>query len=373
MQSKMRLGSIAAALALLVTTPALGQPFATFTATGPSLAWTNQDSYLSYRVMSLGTTFPAHTFTETGIFPAERAGGTFVALATTEYVPSATVILGNGEVTYDGYTKFVTPQYLDSYGPVVDGYVRTRTRSNSVATKTPNVFGVKTALTGTAGTFQNIPTPGNASGYTSATQVAFSFTAAKLAHYVTNVPAYLVLNAEAARVELSPYATYPIGPSQAQLLQTLTSGNFSLVLANDLTMGPRHLAAGATLLSGTFRNASISGADGGDAAMFNASSLAGAMLTFDDNDFMQFGAASNPSMALGLTAYNSTILRRYYRSALGSFEAGTLGSFSTDMAPTISDIPEPGTWALLVAGFGLVGVRARQVARQQRSKTAILL
>jgi hypothetical protein len=51
--------------------------------------------------------------------------------------------------------------------------------------------------------------------------------------------------------------------------------------------------------------------------------------------------------------------------SLRSFRATATGSFSSDPAPTITALPEPGAWAMLIAGFGLVGFAARRRSIRQ--------
>jgi hypothetical protein len=64
---------------------------------------------------------------------------------------------------------------------------------------------------------------------------------------------------------------------------------------------------------------------------------------------MQFFSAGGPQLYSG-TTYNPTFL-------VGSFETRT-GELS--IAPVAAGVPEPGTWALMILGFGVAGVALRR-------------
>lgn len=195
--------------------------------------------------------------------------------------------------------------------------------------------------------------------------VTFSFINSAIAAAVTDVSASYSLNAIVAR-------NSPIVVSGTTLIQPGIIGSFSFLSAAPITVsGPglttTFYAAGSNLLSGTFSGGSLIAARNGTAGAGFASGINGATISYT-SDFLNFDALAELDRSIAFTA----ITPRSFvgaNGALRSFRAVTGGQFSVDPnpIPVAANVPEPSAWALLVAGFGLVGVSMR---RRKHSVTA---
>jgi hypothetical protein len=143
-------------------------------------------------------------------------------------------------------------------------------------------------------------------------------------------------------------------------LQPGLAGSFSFLSTSAITVGSTTYAAGSNLLSGTFNDVSISGQTNASAAAYNGSTGGGATILFT-SDFVSFVPGSDYDMSISLTSL-APLLFANPGAALRSFEAYSTGSFSSDRAPIVigGGVPEPSAWAMLIAGFGLVGFQARR-------------
>lgn len=135
--------------------------------------------------------------------------------------------------------------------------------------------------------------------------------------------------------------------------------SFSFLSTSAITVGGTNYAAGSNLLSGTFTDVSISGQTNASAAAYNGSTGGGSAILFT-SDFVSFVPGSDFNMSISLTSL-APLLFANPGAALRSFEAYSTGSFSSDPAAiVIGGVPEPSAWAMLIAGFGLVGFQARR-------------
>ena len=146
--------------------------------------------------------------------------------------------------------------------------------------------------------------------------------------------------------------------------QPIFSGTFSFTYTGvaDLKEGGTTYHTGANLLSAVFTGGTIEGQTGATSGSATASSsVNGETITYS-SDILAFTGTVEQDFAISLSSI-SRGLAALPNQALRSFGATTTGSFSTDPAPSASATPEPATWAMLVTGFGLVGLsRRRQVA-----------
>lgn len=140
--------------------------------------------------------------------------------------------------------------------------------------------------------------------------------------------------------------------------QSGLGGAFSFVSAEAFTINGRSFAAGANLLSGSFSGGELTGQFGGSSGGINASTGGGDTVTFT-SDFLNFSNTVSRDLGITLTAVTPNF-RPGSNGVLNSFRASAGGQFSSDPAPLINAVPEPGTWAMLIAGFGLVGATARR-------------
>ncbi|MBB6226928.1 PEPxxWA-CTERM sorting domain-containing protein [Polymorphobacter multimanifer] len=119
-------------------------------------------------------------------------------------------------------------------------------------------------------------------------------------------------------------------------------------------------ATGTNLLTVFFSDAALNGTIGASTGGVSGSTVGGSTISFT-SDFLDFSALTAADMSLSLSAVFSTFGNFGTPSRLRNFRATLGGQFSSDPAQAL--IPEPGTWAMLVAGFGLVGVSVRRRRR----------
>ncbi len=206
---------------------------------------------------------------------------------------------------------------------------------------------VYSTATGTA------TTPGSA-------PVKFSFLIPQLAPFITDVNALYTLSGSIAK-------NSPVS-SSGFFIQSGYSGSFSFLTTSAITIsGPGFIthtyAAGSNLLSGTFSNGNIVGTIGSTSGSAFASGPSGVNITFT-SDFLDFSGSALLDRATSLTAVTSPFSKHSgLNGALNGFRAVTGGQFSSDPVPIVNftaPVPEPGSWALLVVGFGMVGATLRR-------------
>lgn len=193
-----------------------------------------------------------------------------------------------------------------------------------------------------------------------AVAVTFSFLQPALAPFVSDVSALYTLNGTISRG--SPVA------GSGLFVQSNYSGTFSFITTSAITIsGPGYItttyAAGSNLLSGSFSDGTIVGNIGGTSGSSFASGPAGATVSFT-SDFLDFSGVVSLDRAISLTAVTAAFGKHAgSNGALNSFRAVVGGQFSSDPAPVINavaPVPDAQTWAMLVMGFGLVGVSVRR-------------
>ncbi|HPU14635.1 MAG TPA: PEPxxWA-CTERM sorting domain-containing protein [Polymorphobacter sp.] len=150
-------------------------------------------------------------------------------------------------------------------------------------------------------------------------------------------------------------------PVLSFLAQQPLTGSFAFTYtgAAPLTIGHTTYTTGANLLSATFTNGTIVGARGGTSGTLSASTGAGSIITMA-SDFLDLSGATNLDLAIGFSAMSSPFGVTNAQSALNSFRTATGGSFGSDSAALTANIPEPASWALMVTGFGALGVALRR-------------
>ena len=360
--SKFLLLSVASAIAVVGASPASAVvTFARYTVAGQSFAWTNQDQVAQPR---RATTIAAAIVPQSPVgaaqiaFYAARAGLTQTTAAINTVVPAATTVTPSGTLTKASYTV-TTPAYTYKYNPA--GTARTRTNV-ATASQALNTLTSSFIVNSNAGNVSNIATAGNPAAYSTATKVKFSYVGLPssqvgqyLSPFVTNVDAYLIISATSTTPAQSGFGSFG---------QFTQNGSFSIVAAGPLTVGSQSFLIGEDLLSGAFTNAVLTGQANASSGSFAASTLGGATLTFNSNNFLDFSNVVNTDMAIALTSISPGLVRTYGTGSLRSFRASAVGEFSSDPAPIVVGVPEPEVWGLLVVGFGLVGVQVRRRNRQ---------
>ncbi|MBU6165844.1 MAG: PEP-CTERM sorting domain-containing protein [Alphaproteobacteria bacterium] len=153
----------------------------------------------------------------------------------------------------------------------------------------------------------------------------------------------------------------------SQIVQTNLSGSFSFTNNTTINFFNRTFAPGSNLLSGTFSQATLSGNRGGTSGgLLGSTPQTSISYT---SDFLTFVGGSDYDMSFGLNSITTQLVTAARLnswnttgtpdSALRSFRALANGQFSSNPAP-IAQVPEPGTWAMMIAGMGLVGFARRR-------------
>lgn len=120
------------------------------------------------------------------------------------------------------------------------------------------------------------------------------------------------------------------------------------------------------LLTVVISKSILSGPDGGN--VVNISTLSSSIITYT-SDFFNASTIHNSSMAFSSSNVDSELLTSTTNSFLESFTAGGSGSFSMTkvvtplslQATVLSPVPEPESYAMLLAGLGLIGFMVRRI------------
>jgi hypothetical protein len=203
----------------------------------------------------------------------------------------------------------------------------------------------------------------NASFYSTATNnavvpgarnVNFSLLQPSINPFVNNVTARFSLNG----VVTNTVATI----SGSTITQRNINGSFSFLTTAPILIGTNVFATGSNLLSGTFTQGAISGTRNTTAGGFTGSTPV-STITYT-SDFLAFIPGSDYDFAWGLSSIlpmlNALPVASVPLRALRSFRAVAGGNFSSDPAPVVTAIPEPGVWGMMIVGFGMVGFAARR-------------
>lgn len=139
-------------------------------------------------------------------------------------------------------------------------------------------------------------------------------------------------------------------------------GSFSFISNEAITIGGNMLATGSNLLSGTYASGFLSGSIDGTAGNLRGSTGSGSVINFT-SDFLNFAPGSEFDFSIALTSVAAPFGQG--GGTLANFDASAGGLFSAEPLPTIAvgAVPEPATWAMLILGFGMVGVSVRNRRR----------
>jgi hypothetical protein len=226
--------------------------------------------------------------------------------------------------------------------------------------------GTGSSASGLGGSFDTITTS-QLTAPTGSRAVLFSFTVPGLSPVATGLTAILTWTGPTAASQIATEAG-------GIYTQGGIGGTFSFISTSDITVGTNTYLAGANLLSGTYSDAAIVGAKGGNSADFDAETALGQSLVFT-SDFINFGGVTNSAFALDLANIRSSLSTLYAPgnpttpvTALRTFRTNANGSFGYDGEIVVNGIPEPQTWGLMVVGFGMVGLQVRR--RNRRTTVA---
>lgn len=171
----------------------------------------------------------------------------------------------------------------------------------------------------------------------------------------------------AAWFQLDAATTVPAALANGQVSQGGLNGMLRFTNRSALTLGTTTHAAGTELLRADFTGAVLSGTLGGTTATLGTTagtsvSLSSALADFSNARDLGF-SLSVSSLLSPLFVAGSGTAQSPYR-ALRSFRAVAGGQVEASNSVAVSAVPEPETWAMLVAGLALVGLQQRRPRRR---------
>ncbi|WP_164156340.1 PEPxxWA-CTERM sorting domain-containing protein [Sandarakinorhabdus rubra] len=150
----------------------------------------------------------------------------------------------------------------------------------------------------------------------------------------------------------------PVGNNTGAFTQQVDSFTFSITATNSFCYGSQCFNNGDTLLSGSVLNSRITGTLGTTGpAQFSGSTASGSTITMS-SPLVNFAPGSDFSFLFDLTNLDRN-LAGSATAPLATYRSQISGSFLADAALAFN-VPEPGTWALMIVGMGLVGVARRR-------------
>jgi PEP-CTERM motif len=171
---------------------------------------------------------------------------------------------------------------------------------------------------------------------------------------VSNIAATFTLNA----VGNDDLEVTPVFPGVSLGRQNLDSGSISIIATEGFMFGSQMISAGAVLLGFDFTGGFIQAFLPGDSGNVLAS-IPGSSFSNLTSAFLEVPPFDLQALSISLTSTSFSEVP-VLATRFGDFRANSAGSFTTGA------VPEPGTWAMMLAGFGLVGLARR---RNNRSVT----
>ncbi len=152
----------------------------------------------------------------------------------------------------------------------------------------------------------------------------------------------------------------PLGVTTGSFSQVIDSFTFTVTATQGFQLGSQFYNAGTILLQsvGNVTNTRIQGTVGGTTGSFVGSPGAGAAMTFTSPIFT-FQPGTTFGFNFGLASLSPAFATTGSNQSLSSFRARLTGDFQSDPLPRLN-VPEPGTWAMMIVGMGLVGFARRR-------------
>jgi hypothetical protein len=126
-----------------------------------------------------------------------------------------------------------------------------------------------------------------------------------------------------------------------------------------------NMHTGDNLLSGIFTQAVFQGL-GSSGSIFGSTS--GITNVSYNSYFLEFDPLADQGFSIGITSITPALI--FGATALANFTGVAAGNFSATVTGVNyhNDVPEPESWALMVAGFGILGMAMR---RSRRTLTVV--
>ncbi len=136
----------------------------------------------------------------------------------------------------------------------------------------------------------------------------------------------------------------------------VTTGTLSFLSSSAVTYNGH---TGVNLLTAAFTSGALTGNIGGSTANYGTSTPP-YIVTFT-SDFLDFSTSTARDLALAINAINPLLSASNTNGGLAQFSGTVSGNFGADATGGIgSTVPEPAAWAMLIAGFGIVGAAMRR-------------
>ena len=152
-----------------------------------------------------------------------------------------------------------------------------------------------------------------------------------------------------ARLSFTASGSAPAAVLGNGVMQVLNTGSLSLTAVSAITIGSKTIAAGGNILTVGFKDGELLGILAGNNPTVSVSLPASSFTTFT-SDFLESPPLFLSDFSITMSGANPSLALSGDR--LGDFTAASVGTFNV--------VPEPGTWAMLIAGFGMVGAARRR-------------
>ena len=194
-------------------------------------------------------------------------------------------------------------------------------------------------------------------GATNISLTGLTLSASSGVNFQYEVPALMGLGVLSSTMTLSATETGAVAFGPIALGSF--DGTFAITYAGPtVTAGGVTVTTGQTLLDGSFLGSVFSGY--GSTGSLQDSVAAGGLVTFNNNALLTFSPIADQGLSLSLTGINPVVT--VSAGKLSPFDAVSQGQFTA----SVTAVPEPGRWALMLVGAGVIG----GVARRRGTATA---
>jgi hypothetical protein len=140
--------------------------------------------------------------------------------------------------------------------------------------------------------------------------------------------------------------------SRVQMFDTATAGSISFIRDSAAAEG---LGTRTNLLTVSFTKAELDASQNNGSFTFKSN--ADSVITFT-SDFLDFSNVVSKDFSFSFSGASPTFNAPVGSSSRGMAFSGS-GTFASDPAPLVSGVPEPASWAMMLGGFGLLGLTLR--------------